>query len=141
MRLILLLPLVTFCTLSACALPSRDSFAPAAAGPDTASISATQAFAGRIPYVTILPGTTDFAAPLAKAVHAALAIKPGAAFEVQAQTPVGAAPDASAATLAGLTGTATNVAQSIIGDGVAARNVTLTAKTAGLNPAILVYVK
>jgi hypothetical protein len=140
MRLNLLLPLAAGCALTACAIPSRDTFAPAA-GPDTATISATQAFAGRIPYVTILPGTTDFSAPLAKAVSAALAIKPGAAFEVQAQTPVGSAPDASAATLSSLTGTAASVAKSIIADGVAAQKVTLTAKTAGLNPAILVYVK
>jgi hypothetical protein len=140
MRLILLLPLFA-CALSACAIPSRDTFAPAPAGPDTATISATQAFAGRIPYVTILPGTADFSAPLAKAVQAALAIKPAAVFEVQAQTPVGASPDDSAASLSTLTATATAVAKSIISDGVAARNVSLTAKTAGLNPAILVYVK
>jgi hypothetical protein len=135
----LLIPLA--CALTACAIPSRDTFAPAAAGPDTATISATQAFAGRIPYVTILPGTSDFAAPLAQAVHAALTIKPGARFEVQAQTPVGASPDSSAETLATLTATASAVAKSILSDGVAAQNVTLTAKTAGLNPAILVYVK
>jgi hypothetical protein len=141
MRVFLFLLPLFACTLTACAIPSRDTFAPAAAGPDTATISATEAFAGRIPYVTILPGTTDFPAPLAKAVHAALAIKPAAKFEVQAQTPVGAAPDASAATLSSLSPTATAVAKSIISDGVAPQNVSLTAKTAGLNPAILVYVK
>jgi len=141
MRLFLLLSPLMACALAACAIPSRDTFAPAGAGPDTATISATQAFAGRIPYVTILPGTTDFSAPLAKAVNAALAIKQAARFEVQAQTPVGATPDASAASLSTLTETASAVAKSIISDGVAPQNVTLTAKTAGLNAAILVYVK
>jgi hypothetical protein len=142
MRLFLLLPpLIAACILSGCAIPSRNTFAPAPVGADTATISATQAFSGRIPYVTILPGTTDFAAPLAKAVQAALAIKPAAAFEVQAQTPAAASPDTSAANLTALSGTAAAVAKSIITDGVAPQNVTLTAKTAGLTPAILVYVK
>jgi hypothetical protein len=136
-----LLPLIAAGALAGCAIPSRNTFAPTPAGADTATISATQAFSGRIPYVTILPGTTDFAAPLAKAVQAALAIKPAAAFEVQAQTPAAASPDTSAANLAALSATATAVAKSIISDGVAPGNVALTAKTAGLNPAILVYVK
>jgi hypothetical protein len=133
--------LVLLIALASCALPGRNTFAPAAAGPDTASISATQAFAGRIPLVTILPGTTDYAAPLAGAVHQALAIKPSAAFEVQAQTPVGASPDTSAASLTALSSTAADVAKSIVSDGVAQSQVTLTAKTAGLDPEILVYVK
>ncbi len=127
--------------LASCALPSRTTFAPASVAPDTATISATQAFAGRIALVTILPGTTDYAAPLAGAVHQALAIKPTAAFEVQAQTPVGASPDTSAASLTALSTTAAAVAKSIASDGVAPANITLTAKTAGLDPEILVYVK
>jgi hypothetical protein len=127
--------------LAACALPSRNTLAPAPVGPDTSSIAATTAFAGRLPLVTILPGTTDFAAPLAGAVQQALAIKPSAQFEVQAQTPVGASPAASAANLSALSGTASAVAKAIVADGVAAGNVTLTAKTAGLDAAINVYVK
>jgi len=133
--------LVLLFALASCALPSRTTFAPAAVGPDTATISATQAFAGRIALVTILPGTTDYAAPLASAVHQALAIKPTAAFEVQAQTPVSASPDTSAANLTALSTTAAAVAKSIVSDGVAQPQVTLTAKTAGLDPEILVYVK
>ncbi len=133
----LLLPLA----LTACALPSRTTFAPAPAGADTQSIAATAAFAGRIPLITILPGTTDFAAPVASAVKQALAIKPTAAFEVQAQTPAAATPDASAADLAALSGTASAVVKAIIADGVAPANVALTAKTAGLDANILVYVK
>jgi hypothetical protein len=81
-KIFLLLPLA----LAACALPGRQTLAPASVGADTASIDATQAFAGRIPLVTILPGTTDFAAPVANAVHQALAIKPGAVFDVEAQS-------------------------------------------------------
>jgi hypothetical protein len=141
MRFSPLLTLLAACALAGCAIISRKTFAPAPVGADTATISATQAFAGRIPYVTVLPGTTDFAAPLAKAVQAALAIKPTAAFEVQAQTPAAASPDTSAASLVALSGTAAAVAKSIIADGVAPQNVSLTAKTAGLSPAILVYVK
>jgi hypothetical protein len=60
--------------LAACALPGRDSLAPAPVGADTASIDATKAFAGRVALITILPGTTDFAAPVAAAVKQALAI-------------------------------------------------------------------
>lgn len=137
MRYILLLPLA----LAACAVPGRNLFAPAPVGADTASISATQAFAGRVPLMTILPGTTDFAAPLAKAVHEALAIKPDARFEVQATSPVAGTPDASAVSLSTLTGTAADVAKAIAGDGVATDHVTLTAKTSGLSADILVYVK
>ncbi len=137
MRMIMLLPLA----LAACALPSRASFAPAPVGADTASIAATKAFADRIPLVTILPGTTDFTAPVADAVKQALAIKPTAAFEVQAQTPVAATPDEGAANLAALSGTAAAVAKAIVADGVDPYRVALTAKTAGLDAAILVYVK
>jgi hypothetical protein len=137
MRSVLILPLL----LAACALPSRNTFAPSPVGADTVSIAATTAFAGRIAYVTILPGTTDFEAPLAKAVRNALAIKPTASFEVQAATPVAATPDASAADLSALSGTAAAVARAIVADGVPADRVALTAKTAGLDAAILVYVK
>jgi hypothetical protein len=132
-----LLPL----TLASCALPSRATFAPASVGADTSSISATQAFEGRIALVTILPGTTDFQGPLDGAIHQALAIKPTARFDVEAQTPAASSPDSSAATLASLSGTAAAVAKAIIADGVAPANVQLTAKTAGLDAEILVYVK
>jgi len=128
-------------SLAACSLPGRQTLAPDPAGADTATISATQAFAGRIALVTILPGTTDFAAPLAQAVRQALAIKPSAAFDVEAQTPQTGSPDADAAGLKALSGTAAAVAQAIVADGVAAKNVSLTAKTAGLDANILVYVK
>jgi len=136
-KFLLLLPF----GLTACALPGRQTFASNPAGADTASISATQAFSGRIPLVTILPGTTDFAPPLANAVKQALAIKPDAMFDVEAQAPKAATPDASAASLKALSGTATAVAKAIIADGVAPDHVSLTAKTAGLDANILVYVK
>ncbi len=136
-RASLLLPLC----LAACALPSQRSFAPNPVGADTQTIAASQAFAGRFPLVTILPGTTDFAGPVASAVRQARAIKPGARFEVQAQSPQGATPDASAATLSQLAATASAVAQAIVADGVAPDHVTLTAATAGLDATINVYVK
>jgi hypothetical protein len=121
--------------LAACTLPGRQTIASPPVAADTASIDATHAFAGRIPLVTILPGTTDFRAPVAAAVHQALAIKPGA------QTPVSGNPAASGDALQGLSGTATAVHDAIIADGVAADRVSLTARTAGLDAEILVYVK
>jgi hypothetical protein len=127
--------------LAACTLPGRQTIASPPVAADTASIDATHAFAGRIPLVTILPGTTDFRAPVAAAVHQALAIKPGARFEVQAQTPVSGNPAASGDALQGLSGTATAVHDAIVADGVAADRVSLTARTAGLDAEILVYVK
>jgi hypothetical protein len=133
--------LLTILALASCALPSRKTFAPAPVGADTASIDATKAFAGRVPLISILPGTTDFSTPVANAVKQALAIKPGAQFDVEAQSPAAQNPDSSAATLAALSGTAAAVAKSIIANGVAPGNVALTAKTAGLDAEILVYVK
>jgi hypothetical protein len=133
----LLVPLA----LTACALPGRQTFAAAPAGADTATINASQAFSGRIPLVTILPGTKDFEQPVADAVKQALAIKPSAMFDVEAQSPQAATPDASVANLQALSGTASAVAKSIVADGVAQDHVSLTAKTAGLDANILVYVK
>ncbi len=136
-----LLPVFLTLALAACALPSRTTFAPAPVGADTQSISATQAFAGRVPLITMLPGTTDFQAPVASAVHQALAIKPTAQFDVEAVSPAAATPDATADELAALSSTAAAVAKAIVADGVAASNVTLTAKSEGLDSNILVYVK
>lgn len=137
MRYIILLPVL----LAACSLPSRATLTPAPVAADPAHIAATKAFAGRVPLITIPPGTVDFATPVAKAVHEARAIKPSAQFEVRAVSPMGAGPDVAVGKLAALSGTAAAVAQAIIGDGVAPENVTLTAATLGTGPDILVYVK
>lgn len=137
MRIIFILPLA----LAACALPGRQSFSPTPVGADTEAISSTAAFDGRIALLTILPGTSDFGPAVANAVRQALAVKPAAAFEVQAQSPVAGTPDAGAAALSGLSGTAAAVASAIVADGVPAGRVSLTAKTAGLDPDILVFVK
>ena len=141
MRFLVLLPILPLTLLAGCQVPGRNTFAAPAVAPDTASVSATQAFNGRVALITILPGTYDFAAPVASAVHQALAIKPNAKFEVRAVSPASATPDASAATLTALSSTAAAVAKAIIADGVAASNVTLTAKAAGLDSYVLVYVK
>jgi hypothetical protein len=141
MRIPALLPILPLALLAACQVPGRDTFAAPAVAADTASVSATQAFNDRIALITILPGTTDFAGPVASAVHQALAIKPSAAFEVRAVSPASATPDASATELAALSGTAAAVAKAIIADGVAPANVSLTAKSAGLDSNVLVYVK
>jgi hypothetical protein len=131
----------TLLILSACALPGRQTLASAPVAPDTASVDATHAFSGRIALITVLPGTTDFRGPVASAVHQALAIKPGAQFDVEAQTPVAGSPVASANGLQALAGTATSVRDAIVADGVPADHVSLTARTAGLDAAILVFVK
>lgn len=141
MRIPALLSILPLALLAACQVPGRNTFAPPAVAPDTASVSATQAFNDRIALITILPGTTDFAGPVASAVHQVLAIKPNALFEVRAVSPASATPDASAAELAALSGTAAAVAKAIIADGVAPANVSLTAKSAGLDSNVLVYVK
>jgi hypothetical protein len=135
------IPCLLVLSLTACSLPGAQTFAAKPAGADTASVAATQAFAGRLPLVTILPGAQDFGAPLQDAVKQALAIKPTAQFEVEAQTQVASTPDESATALSGLAATANAVAQAIVADGVPAKNVSLTARTAGLNTVILVYVK
>jgi hypothetical protein len=127
--------------LSACSLPGRQTFAPDLVPASVQSIEATKAFAGRIPLVSIAPGTADFAAPLKDAVGRALAIKPNAAFEVRAVTPATQGTDAAAVALAGLAPLANAVAQAIAGDGVPPGNVTLTAGSGGTGTEILVYVK
>ncbi len=127
--------------LAACAPPGRQSFAPSPAGADTQTIAAADAFKNRVPLVSILPGTQDFAGPLRAAVAQALAIKPGAAFQVLAEAPGTGHPDQDAQALAALAPEAKAVADAIIADGVPAARVSLGAKTAGLNPVILVYVK
>jgi hypothetical protein len=141
MRITSLSPILLLCALATCAPPGRNTFAPAPVGADTASVSATKAFSDRIALITILPGTTDFSAPVASAVRQALAIKPDAKFEVSAVSPASATPDASATELTALSGTAAAVAKAIVADGVPASNVTLTAKSAGLDSNVLVYVK
>ncbi len=135
------IPCLLALSLAACSLPGPQTFAARPAGADTATIDATRAFSGRIALVTILPGTQDFEPQLQNAVRQALAIKPSAQFNVEAQTPVAPTPDQSAASLSGLSGTATAVAKAIVADGVPAGRVSLTAKTAGLDAVILVYVK
>ena len=141
MRFAALFPILPLALLAACQVPGRNTLAPPAVAPDTASVAATQAFDGRVPLMTILPGTTDFAGPVASAVQQALAIKPGAEFEVRAVSPASATPDASAAELTALSGTAAAVAKAMIADGVSPSNVTLTAKSAGLDADVLVFVK
>ena len=134
---VFMLPLAA-CSLS---LPGRQTLAPQPVPADARSIAASQAFAGRIPLVSIQPGTADFAGPLRDAVGQALAIKPDAAFEVRAVTLASRKPDKDAAVLAGLAPLAQEVAQAIAGDGVRAGNVALTAGSGGAGTEILVYVK
>jgi hypothetical protein len=127
--------------LAACSLPGRQTFARDPVPADVQSITATKAFEGRIPLVTVQPGTADFAAPLRDAVARALAIKPSAAFEVRAVTPVRGTPGAQAQILAGLAPLAGEIAQAIAGDGVQPGHVTLTAGNGGTGTEILVLVK
>jgi hypothetical protein len=135
--IISLLPLA----LAACSLPGRQTLAPDPHLADMQSIAVTQAFAGRIPLVSIQPGTADFGQPLKVAVSQALAIKPDAVFEVRAVTRSSFKPDQDAAYLTGLAPLAHDVAQAIAGDGVQPGNVALTAGSGGASTEILVYVK
>lgn len=127
--------------LTSCSLPGRQTLAPDPVPADVQSIDATKAFAGRIPLVSIAPGTEDFGGPLRDAVHQALAIKPDAAFEVRAVTPTAHGPDKAAVELAELAPLAKAVATAIAGDGVQPGNVALTAGSGGTGTEILVYVK
>ena len=127
--------------LAACSLPGQQNFAPAAIAPDAASIAAARAFAGRVPLVTIAPGTADFAGPLAKAVAAARGIKPDVMFDVEIAAPEQASPAIAAKFLTYMGGTAQAVRAAIIADGVAPDHVLLTAATAAPAPDILVLVK
>ncbi|HYP63859.1 MAG TPA: hypothetical protein VEQ16_08225 [Acidocella sp.] len=135
-----LIPL-SMLALAACSLPGRQTFAPDPVPADVQSIAATKAFEGRIPLVTVQPGTDDFAAPLKVAVGEALAIKPGASFEVRAVTPVQGTPGAQAEALAALEPLASEIAQAVAGDGVQPGHVALTAGNGGASTEILVLVK
>lgn len=133
--------LLSVITLASCAPPGRLTFAPAPKAADAADLKAASAFADRIALVLIQPGTRDLQPALRRAVNAALAIKPEARFEVQAESPATGNPDKDIQALNALTPEAQAVAAAIIMDGVAADRVTLGAKTGGETPVILVYVK
>ena len=134
------LVLLAVLPLAACSLPGREPLAVDPVAPHTQDIPSADAFADRIPLVTIQPNTVGFDAPLRSAVAQALAIKKDAAFEVTVEAPQ-AAPDSTAAALQSLAPLAGAVAQSIRDDGVAADHVSLAARTGGQAPVILVYVK
>ena len=136
-----ILPLFSALALAACAPPGQNTLAPTPLKADVQSIQAADAFAGRLPLVTIQPGTIDFEPALKQAVAAALAIKPGAVFEVRAEVPHTGAPNLEAQALAALTPQAQATAASIIADGVPAAHVMCAAKAIGTSHAILVFVK
>jgi hypothetical protein len=141
MRTSFLLVLGLGIAVSGCSLPGQQIFAPAPVAPDAASIAAAGAFAGRVPLVTIAPGTKDFTGPLAQAVAAARAIKPDVMFDVEIAAPAGASPAVGAKFLTYMGGTGQAVRDAIIADGVAPDHVVLTAATATPAPDILVLVK
>lgn len=126
--------------LAACTLPGRQSFVPAPITASPADIAATKAFDGRLALVTIPANDAAFAAPLKTEVVAALAIKPGAAFEVVGQCPV-TAPDDAAACLSFVAAGAQNVSRFVVADGVPSARVSVLAREAGTTPLVLVYVK
>lgn len=136
-----ILPLFSALALAACAPPGQQTFAPKPVPADTQSISAANAFAGRIALVSITPGTQDFKPALKQAVAAALAIKPDAVFEVRAETPNTGDPDKDAAALIALAPEAHAIAAALQADGVAATRLTLSARVFGTTPVYLVFVK
>lgn len=133
--------LLSILALASCAPPGRDTLAPTPVGATPFDIKTADAFAGRIALVSILPGTEDFQTALKQAIGQALAIKPNAVFEVQAEAPDTNNADQNIQALNDLAPEAEIIARTIIADGVPANRVTLGAKSAGLTPAILVYVK
>lgn len=127
--------------LAACSLPGRQTLAPNPVPADVQSMTAVRAFAGRIPLVTIQPGTEDFAGPLKDAVAQALAIKADAVFEVRAVTAPTGKLGAQAQKLAALAPLAGEVEQAVAGDGTQPGHVALTAGNDGAGTEILVFVK
>lgn len=136
-----ILPLFSALALAACAPPGQNTLAATPLKADAQTIQTADEFAGRLPLVTIQPGTTDFEPALKQAIEAALAIKPDAVFEVRAEIPHTGAPNQEAQALTALTPQAQAVATAIIADGVPATHVRLAAKAIGTSPAILVFVK
>lgn len=136
-----ILSLFSVLGLAACAPPGQNTLAPTPLKADTQTIQRADEFAGRLPLVTIQPGTTDFELALKQAIAAALAIKPDAVFEVRANVPQTGAPNQEAQALEALTPQAQATAAAIIADGIPAAHVKLAAKAHGTSHAILVFVK
>lgn len=127
--------------VAGCAPLGRADFAAPTVAPSAAEIADTHAFAGRVPFVTIQPGTTNFDGPVAAAVRQALAIKPDASFEVAAEAPAGAPPDKTAAAFSSLAPLAADVQATIIHAGVSPERVMLAAQTSEGSPEVVIYVK
>lgn len=133
--------LLSILALASCAPPGRQIFASAPKAAEAADLKAATAFADRLALVSVQPGTRNLQPALKHAVDAALAIKPDARFEIQAESPATGDPDKDVQALNALTPEAQAVAAAIIADGVSADRITLGAKAAGQTSVILVYVK
>jgi hypothetical protein len=100
--------------------------------------------AGPPPLVTIRPAAgVDYLPPLREAVAAARARKPDVQFDVVAAVPAAGAPDAQIAAAHAGTAAAAEVARAIVGLGVPASQVRLSARTdtALTQAAIRIYVQ
>lgn len=136
-----ILTLFSALALAACAPPGQQTFAPKPVTANAQSINAANAFAGRIALVSIAPGTQDFKPALKQAVAAALAIKPEASFEIQAETPNTGDPDKDAAALAAMVPEVHTIAAALREDGVAEARITRSARVFGSSSAYNVFVK
>lgn len=123
---IVVLPLA----LTGCALFGRKAIVSHQANvPSLVNIAALTSFKGQLPLVTIPEGTANWAPSVKYAVTAALKINPKAKFRVYVTGPVSKIPNVSNRMMARLAPEASQVADAIVADGVAAHNVSIAAST------------
>jgi hypothetical protein len=117
------------CLLAACTIPGNGLLGPGVQRPSLATVQLAEAEAGRVPLVTIpaSAGPSDYVSALAGAVRAAEAQKPDVIFDVLSAVPRTGTPLGQITEARGLTPDATEVATSIMGDGVPSERITLGA--------------
>lgn len=115
--------------LAGCTLPGGGILGPKPQTPTVATVQGVEAHAGRVPLVTIAAsaGPQDYVSALAGAVQAAEARKPDVMFDVFSAVPQRGTPLTQMTAAKGLTPTAAEVANAIMGDGVPPERITLGA--------------
>jgi hypothetical protein len=115
--------------LAGCSVPGQGLLGPKKQVPSPATVQGVEAQAGRVPLVTIAAsaGSGEYMSALAGAVQAAEARKPEVIFDVFSAVPQRGTPLQQITAAKGVTPSATDVANAILGDGVPADRVTLGA--------------
>ena len=115
--------------LVGCTVPGSGVLGPKPQTPTAATVQGVEAQAGRVPLVTIAAsaGPQDYVSALAGAVQAAEARKPDVMFDVFSAVPRRGTPLTQMTSAKGLTPTAAEVANAIMGDGVPPERITLGA--------------